>query len=395
MVTIMVARSTSHAIFGAYALVYSCYLIFLTITRGMVGGVTTLRIPSAPHETRQYAAQDSLAAGIASGALFGLILCAVSLSLRSHASSMLLVLGIGLPFLVVQDSLRFLAFSLHRPGVALANDSAWLGAQTLCFAALQLIHIQDPLWFLGSWAACSATGVIVGGRSLHLTFPSLRDANNWFRNYSSTIRSLTLEYLLLSGVAQGSPLLVGAVAGLPAVGSMRAALTLFGPITAASSGMSMATVPESARRWGNGDPRFFRPLLVVAAGLTTLCFAWAVCIQIVPMELGRQLLGDSWTAGRGLSVATSAWLGVGYLAVPAVASLRITGRNWMAARIRLVAAPLSLSAAGLGAYVGAALGAVVALSAATLVSASLFWHGFYTACKGSRQSDVKCGRSPD
>jgi O-antigen/teichoic acid export membrane protein len=251
--------------------------------------------------------------------------------------------------------------------------------QVTAFVILVVADAGGSSMYFMAWAWTSMVGVLVGWRRLDLHRPRLGGAHEWFREHSTIVRSLGLEYLLVTGVAQGAPLVAGAVAGMTAVGGIRATLTAYGPITAANHGLSMSIRPESARRWARGDPRFYIPLVGIAVVLAITCLLWIALVLLLPRSIGELLLGASWESARDLAVVTGVWLGVGYLAVPAFESLRIIGKDWLATRIRMVLAPLSLVGTAIGAALGGAQGAMAGLVVTGLVNLVVYWLFFFSA----------------
>lgn len=372
LATIAVARAAGPAEFGAFGVLLSLYLLGITVGRGVVGSVTSIEAGSS--QATEHPAYMSSAASAACA--IGLIVAGAAAVGASFSDGdlahMLTILALTAPFLVLQDALRFASYSANRPGVALGNTAAWLGLQFVLFALLFASQQASPSFLAGAWAASSIAGCLVGTTVLKVRFSPAR-AVRWFTRGSSLVRSLGIEQLLMSGVAHGVPLIVAALSGLSAVGALRAAITLLGPVTALAHGTLIALVPAAARRWAAGRTDFARRLTVVGASIGSACFAWSLLLLVLPTSLGEALLGRSWAGARELVPYVGAWFGLGYIAEPAINRLRITGRNWVAARLRLLFAPISLVSAVIGSILGDARGAVIAVISVTAVSAISFW----------------------
>ena len=79
-------------------------------------------------------------------------------------------------------------------------------------------------------------------------WPALRGAGGWVREHHDLIRYLLPEYFLGLGAMQLGVLLVGVIASATAVGSLRAAQVLLGPLGIVGAAVFQFAVPEVARR---------------------------------------------------------------------------------------------------------------------------------------------------
>jgi O-antigen/teichoic acid export membrane protein len=372
LLSVVVARQSTPGEFGMFGVAFALYLACLTVVRGVVGSVATLgsaqlgRNEAAKLQRYGFAAASGLGLGL------GVLLTAGGLAIGNTGGALIAVLGAATPILLVQDTLRYFAFASHRGQIALLNDGVWLIGQVSIFAVLSLVGAAGTLEIFAAWAFSAVLGVIAALLRLRLA-PTLRGGVQWFRRFGSLIRSMLTEQLFISGVAQGAPLIVGGIAGLAAVGSMRAAQTAFGPVTVLSTGLSMAIVPPCARGWAQGDLHFYRPLRRTGVVVGGLALMWSVFLVTAPDSLGTMLLGSSWEGARSVAIVTGTWMALGFASAPAISALRIIGRAWSSARARMVFAPIMLAGAAVGALEAGAWGATLGLAISTAGAAVTLW----------------------
>ena len=154
----------------------------------------------------------------------------------------------------------------------------------------------------------------------------------------------------------------------PAVGSIRAAQTLVGPVSLVFLGVSFGAVPEGVRiaaRSPGRLPRFVSTLSLCLAGVSLI---WGALLLAIPDGVGEAILGDSWRSARNLMVPivvaviaeglnVGPWVGLRALAA---AGRSLRGRTIIAAVTMVAGAAGSASMGAWGAAAGFATGSVVA-----------------------------------
>jgi O-antigen/teichoic acid export membrane protein len=86
-----------------------------------------------------------------------------------------------------------------------------------------------------------------------------------------------------------------AVASLEAIGALRGAQVLLGPVTILQAAAFSFAVPELSRRRHELTERdWMRSALVVSAVIAVLGFIWGGLFLLAPDSVGRALLGETW-----------------------------------------------------------------------------------------------------
>ena len=79
---------------------------------------------------------------------------------------------------------------------------------------------------------------------------------------------------------------IGAVAGLTAVGAIRAAIILLGPTTVLLLGANLGAVPQLAKLVRTSPHRLVPATALLASTLVAATLVWAVVLLLIPEELG-------------------------------------------------------------------------------------------------------------
>jgi len=125
LLVIMVAHLTTPSQFGGFALAYSAYVLAIGLEQALAGEVllvvhgTDLTLPERLRR------RTSAGLTLLLGAVIGVVMIGVGLAVSSPLRGALLVIGVALPGLLLQDLCRFVAFAEGRPSLAFWNDLLW------------------------------------------------------------------------------------------------------------------------------------------------------------------------------------------------------------------------------------------------------------------------------
>lgn len=323
--------------FGQFSLAYAALLLFLGAQRALIGETLLVK----------YSAQGKLNAGVRRGVLGGSVLVSaialpllLSGAILADESSRLLwlVLAISLPFVLLQDTLRYLFICEGSPWRALLIDCVWavlsIGSMTLVALTTQTVWVVVLSWGAGA-AAALALGLVFGR-----VLPSVREGGRWL----SANRSPGLRYLGEFSALNASTFVVLYLLVLPlgaaGVGALRAAQLLFSPLNTGFSAIKIAVIPELVRT--RGTAVFRKRLIETFVVVAIVAGIWGTLIMFMPDSVGRVLLGATWESASELRLAYF----VQYLAmVPytvLLAYYRSVQANQLSTLMRAVLAVLTL-----------------------------------------------------
>lgn len=333
--------------FGAYSLALVSYTITLGITRALCSEALLVRPGEAGAERER---RTRLVAGSVTwvGLVATVCFAAGALLADGAVVGCLVVLAVTMPALLGQDVLRYAAFSRGQPRAAVISDGTWALGQALGFAFV--ISRGDPSApaLLLAWSIPGAlAGLMQAARER--VVPAVERGISWIlRNRDLSVR-YALDFLSGAGAAQLAAYVLAGVAGVAAVGSIRGAQTLFGPVNILLTGAYIVLVPEGRK----AAQRSARSLtLICLTASATFAVAAAVMLGVflvLSPETGRLVLGNTWDSARSVVVPVGLAAIAGGVLAGAMAGLRSLAAAREILRIRLFTIPTTLALPILGA----------------------------------------------
>jgi O-antigen/teichoic acid export membrane protein len=388
-ITVVAARALDRQAFGGFVLVMAVYVVLIGLTRAVA--LEPLLIRGADRGVEPL--RDAAGAAVAMGTVLGVGCVAAGLLAGDATGRALVVLGLFLPLLFLQDGWRYAAFALERPQFAITVDAAWLATQAAGTVALVQAGSQSPAAFVALWAASGAVGAVVGVLRARV----LPRVTSGVRRVAANLDlggPFVVEFLADGGAAYAALWLLGILSGLDAVGAIRVGQTVFGPINVLYVGMFVTLVPEGARRLREG-PHRLRTSMIRASVVVSGVAAMATLVALaVPGSVGRALFGDSWDQGHSVLLALGVALCGGGVMTGATAGLRALGRARRSLAVRLATLPLMLGLPLVGAVVADEVGFGVGIATATWLAAGLWWAAFSRAL-AARDGDDSGDQRPE
>lgn len=354
IVVLAIAKVLTPDTFGAFSLVYTGLTMAVGVSRAFFGIPIAIASADSPEQRHRLYLRSVSAVMIVSpvilGALFFLGWAVAPGWLLQEAFLAVLITAIAAPLIVIQDVSRYYAIASHRAAIALTSDAIWFVAAMSLFLAGPLMGPQLVLfiWLVSvAAAALAAAGPLgfradlAGGLGLLKIAPGLRE-------------SVAATVLLSNGTTLAVGFMVAPVFGIQAVGSLRGAGTLFGPINSLISLLDFSVLGYLARRDRAKDVRFLFSLAGIACALSAV---WGIALLLLPYNWGYFLLGETWEGARSLLPVVA----LEYIVLAAVASLALT------LKARLAAGPILWS------KISSSVVILVAVAVAVLAADALIW----------------------
>lgn len=328
------------------------------------------------------------AAGTGVALLVGLAAGMISLALgvfltawyeHTEVGVAFLALSIVLPGLAVQDSWRYAFFAHGQGRKTFVNDVIWAALLAGILYVGDLFGASGMAWPLLAFG-CTGTFAAVAGMAQARTLPHLKAASSWLREHRDLGPRFLVENLMLASGGQIRPLAVAATASLAAVGAIRGAEMVIGPIAMLLMGVAQVAVPESTRALARGARYLHRLCLAVSVGLSLVALGWgAILFVALPLGLGDVVLGNVWHDAYPLVLGVVVSTAAGCLHVGPSAGLRALGRADVTMRCQLIVSALFIVLAAAGAAVAGAQGAVWGTALGAMAGAALWWREFSKA----------------
>ncbi|WP_405687907.1 hypothetical protein OG204_32625 [Streptomyces sp. NBC_01387] len=366
LVLVMAARVSTTGGFAAFSMVYLTFTVLLGLNMSYVGQAVVLErgdsaaLASACRSAAAFTALASLVAGAllaAGGAVVG-----------GRLGHTFLALGLVLPFVLLQDGLRYSFSALQQPHRALAADALRL----LCVVPALLVQPPhtSPARLVAVWGLSAGPALLTG---LLLLRPLVTGAATHVRRYlrrGHLGMRFVVEFAVGNASSQLAVLGLGLFASPLAVGALRGATTLFGPLNVLFNSVNAFGPPVLGRLGGRRATA--RAAAVLGCVLAATAFGWAAVLYALPDRMGHQLLGATWQSAAGLLPATGSQYAVMALGTCALVTLRVLSpRATLSLQVvfSLVSVVLMLG----GYAVGGAIGAAWGLAAGSALKAVAAW----------------------
>jgi O-antigen/teichoic acid export membrane protein len=383
VLAVLVAREATVAAFGVFALVYASYLFAIEFIRALV--LEPLVISLAGDRTRvKILAPAAVGAALTVSLLLSAVCLAVGVFAPTAMRSGFWILTVGLPGLIVQDACRAVLLADHRPRAAFINDFMW-GAVLISGAVLLGIFAQvSAAGMIALWAITGAMAGVVGLIQASVP-PAVMRTREWLRRSRSRGPYFLLDFLVDSAALHLSVFLVGALAGLHAVGAFNAARVAMGPVGVMILAVAMVITSEG-KRLSNRPAKMRVFVRRVGAAVFALGVGWGLFLQMAPSAVGESLLGDSFEAAKPLLVPMGIYIGLRGAMSAARIALRVLKPGMAAVALQACTAVLTIAAVVVGIQLAGASGAVWALVLVAILATALWWRGFGQA---SQQAEVQ------
>ncbi len=372
---VFVARSATPSEFGVYGLIFATYLIALNVARPLSSEPLLIRFTGAAPAAWAVAIRGSAGSVIVVGSVLGVISILVGLIVGGFAGNAFVVLGVALPGLLLQDAWRLAFFGRGDARAALLNDLVWVGVLFPVIAVLVLTGLDTPLALIIAWAVSANVAALIGIRQMGIA-PRPSAARGWLREQRDLGRPLLGDRMATNGVAELAPYAIGTIAGLPAIGAIRAAQLLLGPFGVIFQGISLISLPEAVRMAASPRQRLLPATIVFTAGLVILALATGLALSLLPDSIGRELLGQTWTSARETLLPYTLVLAGSMFGAGPNVGLRALPAAIESLRVGIVRSVLLLTGTLVGASVGAAPGAALGMAAGQWIGNGVSWAQF-------------------
>ncbi|WP_245241023.1 hypothetical protein, partial [Streptomyces spiramenti] len=367
LVVVVAARQSTAAEFAAFAVVYTVATVLTGLSAAWVGQALVLGrgADARLHAEARGAALFTALAATAPGA--ALLLAGVVVG--GPLGDAFAALGAVLPLVLTQDTLRYGFSLLGAAHGALAADVLRL-AVAVPALALQPAGAGPArlvlVWGLSALPALLLGAVLLlratrGARPTPLTARLRRD-------------HLGNRFAAEFGVGQAGTQLaivgLGLFANPLAVGALRGAATLFGPLNVLFNAANGFGPPQLNRV--HADENKARAA-ALAAGVTALVAAgWGAVLFLLPDAAGRAVLGETWDAAVALLPATGVQYTVMALGVCGLVTLRVI-RPRATLPIQVAFSALSVCLLCVGYALGGVIGAAWGLCAGSAAKSAAAW----------------------
>nr|WP_269329347.1 oligosaccharide flippase family protein [Kineosporia babensis] len=385
--SIVVARQVTKEDFGSFSLMLVTFTFLIGLGRAGIGDPYVIRFTDADRHTRRRAQRQAAGSAISFGVVTGLI-CAAAAAvmyfvLGDHVSALaILGLGLAMPGLMLQETWRSAFFAAGRPRTATINDAVRTAIQ---FGLLAVLLVQpEPSVFLITlaWGAGALVAALIGILQTRVA-PDPFEAMAWFRETRDINMKMAADFSFNQGATTLVSYVVSGIVGKVAIGGIRAAQTLLGPLNLLFSGISSFGLPMLSRTAMAGQS-LLKGALMLSAGIGGIAGTWVLILLLVPTSIGGELLGDSWATAREVMLPMGIIVVCVGFVLGASLGLKALRRADQMLRVTFVQAPLMLGLGSLGGALWSGPGAAWGMATAQIAGFVASWIIFLKADKQPR-----------
>ena len=382
-VLVVAARQSSAAAFATFSVVYTVFTVLLGLTVAFVGQALVLETGSPAAVAR--ACRSAVAFTATAATAVGLPAATALWAVGGETTTGLAALALVLPIVLTQDTTRYAFSTLRLPHHALTADLLRMAAVIPALAAqphgagaARLIAVWGlsalpalgvALWLLrGRTAEAGAAGAAgaAGGASDEAAVPGV---GRYLRR-GHLGRRFAVEFGVGNAGTQLAVIGLGLIANPLAVGALRGAGTLYGPMNVLFNAATGFGPPLLNRL--PGRRRAARAAFTAGGVLAGIAAGWTGVLVLLPDRYGRALLGETWGPAAHLLPATGSQYAAMALGTCGLLTLRVL-RPRTTLPIQLVFSLLSVGCMLAGYALGGVLGAAWGLCLGSAAKCAASW----------------------
>lgn len=367
---IAAARSLPRAGFGAFGIAYATYTLALVITRAFSSEPLTVRFSGDRFDPQ--AARAATGATLLVSGGFAVMLEMLAPFFDGPLRVSLVVLGLSIPGLLVQDVWRYAFFASGRSPAAVLNDAVWAIVQLGCLLGFAFLGGLDLPRVMMSWGIGAACAAVVGGfqSGVH---PSIYLARSWWRMHKDLAGRFVGERVSMYGANYGIVYLTSLVGGLTEAALIRAGQLLIGPLNVLNMGLGLAALPQAAAAARRSIRSLIRVSLVTALVIGIGSALWGVVVLTMPEGLGTLILGDSWVGARFTGAAFALYMVGAGTQTGALIGLRALEKAQKTLPMTIATGIFVLLCGIIGTAIAGARGASLAVALAMCFASAGWW----------------------
>jgi O-antigen/teichoic acid export membrane protein len=298
VLNVLVVHAAGAKAFDAFSVAFLLFAIMIGIERALVGQPLGIRhsADSGDLRRRTVSRAAGVTLGIAVAAALGMI--GIGLPLGGSLGTTLIATAAVLPFLLLQDVCRYAFFAGGEAKKAAFNDALWAVVQFSAMGILIGLGAATAPSLVLVWGGAAAVCVVVALAQLRAV-PNPLATIDWVREHRDLVGYFVGEYMLTTGAFNGGYLTVGAIVGDQAVGSIRAAQVLLGPLQIVSSaGMSFG-LPELSRRAEHLSGSLRKKIAFgTTTGMVALSLTYMGLLYFMPNTVGELFFSTKWVEAK-------------------------------------------------------------------------------------------------
>lgn len=381
LLALLVARNVSPRDLGAFSLAYATFTFSLGAVRAIAGDLLVVRHSAVSADAWRHGVRGSAGTAVLAGIVVGVGCVSAGARAEGSLGTVLTIVGLSLPFLLVQDVWRFAFFARGRGSAAFLNDLVWAAMTFAAFAVLRHSGVSSVGWLTFGWAAAGSLATIVGVFQLKVFPCGPVAAVRWLRGHHDIAPRFFAEFVVSTGVSNVTLLAIGAIAGLGELGRLRAGEIALGPLNVLFAGAGLVATAEGVRLLHESPRRLVHGSRWLSLALAAGVLAWGAVILSVPHGIGESVLRANWDVARPLLPPLVIALAGYASSFGALIGLRSLAAAKRSLRARCIDGFLTLFFGLVGAYLAGAKGVAWGAAATGCLRSVNAWWQFSRALR--------------
>jgi O-antigen/teichoic acid export membrane protein len=294
----------------------SAYWLALGFQRSLLTTPLVSSSAALTAEDRALAIRKGLTVQLFGASSAALTLLLLGLLIGGDAGRGLLIITPWLPFALLQDFWRAILFQEQRGKAAAVNDVAWALVMILALPFAWLV-MRD--WtIIGCWGIGAVVAAFFGFAQTGVR-PRRSDTFSWWRTRLWPFgRWLGLESVAYSLATTGTVFILYSILGANAVGGLRAAQSLFAPLSLVLPAIALPGLPAIARTLASsGLVAAIRLSAILSSVAGALAAAYVAFMVLLGGSLIPDVFGSAFSGYADLVWPIGAWqlvlaLGAGF-----------------------------------------------------------------------------------
>ncbi len=291
---------------GVVVIAFAVYVLLLAFQRALLTDPLVSSSAALGADDRSLAIRRGLTVDLVGATGATLLVVVLGVTIHGHAGRGLLIVVPWLLPALVQDFWRTILFQEGRAAAAAANDACWAVVMVL---AAPLAWLLDTDWAMAAcWGSGALAGALLGFAQTHVRPDPPLHAFSWWRARLWPFgRWLGAEGMVYAVSSSAAVFLLNSVLGATALGGLRAAQSLFAPLTLLLPAISLPGLPAIARRLA-ASPRGAIGLAVRLSGVVTaLAAVYGAAMVLSGGNLILIVFGNSFSSYTNLAVPIGVW----------------------------------------------------------------------------------------
>jgi O-antigen/teichoic acid export membrane protein len=245
-ITLLAARLLGPSGLGVVVIGFATYLIALSFQRTLISEPLVICSTNLPAADRSRAARASVTATLALGVTAAALLAGIGLALGGAPGRGLVLVAPWIVAALLQDHWRSILFREGRGFAAASNDAVWVVGMAI---AAPLGSELRTVWaVVGCWGFGAALAAVLGFAQTRIAPAPFGAAWRWWNRDAWPLgKWLAGEGVVYMAGSQATLFALVGILGTAAIGGLRAATTIFGPLTLLRPAVALPGLPAMAR----------------------------------------------------------------------------------------------------------------------------------------------------